>query len=124
MLSIYDFKEQKMLAAPDFWRLTTGFDSFKGVSFVGSFAVIEKELLPRFSQVDLVLGLEDRKTGQQMERSTTSRAGSRSSPPPVPPFLTGLPTGPSASSLPSRTSFTASTSSSRPARSLPSLPVR
>ena len=68
MLSIYDFKEQKMLAAPDFWRLTTGFDSFKGVSFVGSFAVIEKELLPRFSQVDLVLGLEDRKTGQQMEQ--------------------------------------------------------
>lgn len=68
MLRIYDLKNQQMLTKPDFWELTEGFVSFRGVSFVGSFKVIEKELLPRYQQVKLILGMEDRQTGQKMEQ--------------------------------------------------------
>ena len=68
MLRIYDLKNQQMLTKPDFWKLTEGFVSFRGVSFVGSFKVIEQELLPRFQQVKLILGMEDRQTGQKMEQ--------------------------------------------------------
>lgn len=68
MLRIYDLKNQQMLTKPDFWKLTEGFVSFRGVSFVGSFKVIEQELLPRFQQVKLILGMEDRQTDQKMEQ--------------------------------------------------------
>lgn len=61
MLTIYDLKNKVMLNQPDFFNLVEGFDSFKGVSFVGSFKIIEKELMPRFKQIDLILGMEDQK---------------------------------------------------------------
>lgn len=68
MLAIYDLNHHEMLKAPDFWALTDGFTSFRGVSFVGSFKIIEEELLPRFKKVDLILGMEDQQTGQKMEQ--------------------------------------------------------
>lgn len=75
MLRIYDLKNQQMLTKPDFGKLTEGFVSFRGVSFVGSFKVIEQELLPRFQQVKLILGMEDRQTGQKMEQIFSPAAG-------------------------------------------------
>lgn len=68
MLTVYDLKNQQMLQQPNFWDLTTGFDSFRGVSFVGSFKIIENELLPRFKTIKLILGMEDNRTGQKMEQ--------------------------------------------------------
>lgn len=68
MLTIYDLKNNTMLSQPDFFDLVTGFDHFAGVSFVGSFKIIEQKLLPRFKQVDLVLGLEDQRTGQNLNQ--------------------------------------------------------
>lgn len=66
MLSIYDIKQQRMLDQPDFLALIDDYRTFAGVSFVGSFKIIEQELLPRFKQVDLILGMEDRKTGRSL----------------------------------------------------------
>ena len=43
MLTIYDLKNNVMLKQPDFFKLVEGYDSFKGVSFVGSFKIIEKD---------------------------------------------------------------------------------
>jgi hypothetical protein len=68
MLTIYDLKNKVMLNQPDFFNLVEGFDSFKGVSFVGSFKIIEKELMPRFKQIDLILGMEDQKTGKNLDQ--------------------------------------------------------
>lgn len=68
MLTIYDLKNNVMLKQPDFFKLVEGYDSFKGVSFVGSFKIIEKELLPRFNQIDLILGMEDQKTGKNLDQ--------------------------------------------------------
>ena len=68
MLTIYDLKNNVMLKQPDFFKLVEGYDSFKGVSFVGSFKIIEKELLPRFKQIDLILGMEDQKTGKNLDQ--------------------------------------------------------
>lgn len=68
MLTIYDLKNKVMLNQPGFFNLVEGFDSFKGVSFVGSFKIIEKELMPRFKQIDLILGMEDQKTGKNLDQ--------------------------------------------------------
>lgn len=68
MLTIYDLKHNTMLYQPDFFGLINDFDRFSGVSFVGSFKIIERQLLPRFKQVDLVLGLEDQRTGQNLNQ--------------------------------------------------------
>ncbi|MCH3922839.1 phospholipase D family protein [Limosilactobacillus sp.] len=68
MLTIYDLKKQQMLYQPDFFELIKGYDHFAGVSFVGSFKIIEKQLLPRFSQIELILGLEDQRTGQNLNQ--------------------------------------------------------
>lgn len=35
------------------------YDTLSGVSFVGSFKIIEQELLPRFKQIKQILGMED-----------------------------------------------------------------
>lgn len=51
MLTIYDLKNNVMLKQPDFFKLVEGYDSFKGVSFVGSFKIIEKELLPALNRL-------------------------------------------------------------------------
>lgn len=77
MLRIYDLKNQQMLTKPDFWELTEGFVSFRGVSFVGSFKVIEKELLPRYQQVKLILGWRTGKPAKKWNKSSMSRGGSR-----------------------------------------------
>ncbi|WP_270362169.1 hypothetical protein [Limosilactobacillus mucosae] len=45
-----------MLTQPEFFDLTMAYDTLSGVSFVGSFKIIEQELLPRFKQI---LGMED-----------------------------------------------------------------
>lgn len=68
MLSIYDLNNQVMLKDSDFFSLTNGFDTFSGVSFVGSFKILEKELLPRFKNIKLILGMEDQKTGQSLNQ--------------------------------------------------------
>lgn len=57
-----------MLKQPDFFKLVEGFDTFEGVSFVGSFKIIEQELLPRFNQINLILGMEDQKTGKNLNQ--------------------------------------------------------
>lgn len=57
-----------MTPQANFWDLVTGYETFSGVSFVGSFKILEEELLPRFRQVNLVLGMEDRKTGQNLDQ--------------------------------------------------------
>lgn len=57
-----------MLTNPDFFTLLDGFNTFKGVSFVSSFKIIEEELLPRFKQIDLVLGLEDSQTSHRLNQ--------------------------------------------------------
>ena len=68
MLTIYDLKKQTMLTQPEFFDLTTAYDTLSGVSFVGSFKIIEQELLPRFKQIKLILGMEDQKTGQNLNQ--------------------------------------------------------
>lgn len=68
MLSIYDLNNQVMLKDSDFFSLTNGFDTFSGVSFVSSFKILEKELLPRFKNIKLILGMEDQKTGQSLNQ--------------------------------------------------------
>ncbi|MFJ6942236.1 MAG: hypothetical protein ACIRZV_05410 [Limosilactobacillus mucosae] len=45
-----------MLTQPEFFDLTMAYDALSGVSFIGSFKIIEQELLPRFKQI---LGMED-----------------------------------------------------------------
>lgn len=61
MLTIYDLKQQQMLQQPDFMALTKDYDTFYGVSFVGSFKIIEQLLLPNFKTIKLILGMEDQK---------------------------------------------------------------
>lgn len=68
MLTIYDLKHNTMLYQPNFFDLINGFDQFSGVSFVGSFKIIERQLLTRFKQVNLILGLEDQRTGQNLNQ--------------------------------------------------------
>lgn len=57
-----------MLTQPEFFDLTMAYDALSGVSFVGSFKIIEQELLPRFKQIKLILGMEDQKTGQNLNQ--------------------------------------------------------
>lgn len=52
----------------NFKELIKGFKSFKGVSFVGKYKIIEEILLPNFEQVDLILGLEDEKKSVQLHQ--------------------------------------------------------
>lgn len=48
-----------MLTQQEFFDLTMAYDTLSGVSFVGSFKIIEQELLPRFKQIKQILGMED-----------------------------------------------------------------
>ena len=68
MLTIYDLNKQQMLNQPDFFSLLNGYDYFEGVSFVSGFKIIDQELLSRFRQVNLILGLEDQQTSQAMNQ--------------------------------------------------------
>ena len=68
MLTVYDLKNQRMLTQPNFWKLVSGYEQFSGVTFVGSFQIIEKHLLPQFKQVNLILGMEDQRTGQNLNQ--------------------------------------------------------
>ncbi|MBM7635517.1 phospholipase D family protein [Streptococcus saliviloxodontae] len=67
MLIIYDMNQQSVLKIT-FQELLKDYTFFKGVSFVGSFKIIEELLLPQFQQIDLILGMEDGKTGQHLEQ--------------------------------------------------------
>ena len=68
MLTVYDLKNNIMLEQPDFFELVQGYDYFKGVSFVGSFKIIDQKLLPQFKQIDLILGMEDDKTEKNLDQ--------------------------------------------------------
>lgn len=68
MLTIFDLNDRQVVSHPDFFAMLDGYDTFKGVSFVSDFRIIEQELLPRFKQVDLILGLEDQHTAQAMNQ--------------------------------------------------------
>ncbi|MGQ5708718.1 phospholipase D family protein [Lactobacillus sp. PSON] len=68
MLTIYDLNNQKMIEKPDFFELIADYSSFKGVSFVGSFKIIEEKLLPNFRQINLILGMEDSQIGQNLDQ--------------------------------------------------------
>nr|WP_297820563.1 phospholipase D family protein [uncultured Lactobacillus sp.] len=68
MLTIYNLNENQMLERPKFFDLIKKYDTFSGVSFVGSFNIIENLLLPNFQQINLILGLEDRKTGSNLNQ--------------------------------------------------------
>lgn len=68
MLTVYDLKNQRMLTQPNFWKLVSGYEQFSGVTFVGSFQIIEKHLFPQFKQVNLILGMEDQRTGQNLNQ--------------------------------------------------------
>ncbi|WP_076461699.1 phospholipase D family protein [Limosilactobacillus caccae] len=63
MLDILDYTKQELISDADFWNFTgqhiTTPTAFKGVSFVSSIKFIEENLLPRYQQVTLVLGLSD-----------------------------------------------------------------
>lgn len=66
MLDILDYSKQKLISDADFWQFAQthlrNAKEFQGVSFVSSIKFIEKELLPRFEKVTLVLGLSDNGT--------------------------------------------------------------
>lgn len=68
MLTVYDLKNNIMLEQPYFFELVQGYDYFKGVSFVGSFKIIDQKLLPQFKQIDLILGMEDDKTEKNLDQ--------------------------------------------------------
>lgn len=63
MLDILDYPKQKLISDADFWQFAQTHlgdaKEFQAVSFVSSINFIEKELLPRFEKVTLVLGLSD-----------------------------------------------------------------
>lgn len=89
MLTIYDLKHNTMLYQPNFFDLINGFDQFSGVSFVGSFKIIERQLLTRFKQVNLILGLEDQRTGQNLNQFLIFLVKLRNWPQQTKFFLTG-----------------------------------
>lgn len=63
MLEILDNRRQSLLSDVNFWKFIDENiekpTEFNGVSFVSSIKFIEKELLPRFPKVTLILGLTD-----------------------------------------------------------------
>lgn len=63
MLEILDNRRQSLLSDADFWKFIDENiekpTEFNGVSFVSSIKFIEKELLPRFPKITLILGLTD-----------------------------------------------------------------
>lgn len=81
MLEILDRQQEKLIDNADFWdfvskKLEKPTD-FKGVSFVSSIKFIEKELLPRFERVTLILGLSDNgadSVGKRMRQLTNRTA--------------------------------------------------
>ena len=64
-LEILNHTDQKLISNADFWQLvdfqreSNKFSEFKGISFVSNIKFIEKNLLPRFDQITLILGLTD-----------------------------------------------------------------
>lgn len=65
MVLIYDINQQQELSET-FLEVVKPYKHFKGVSFVGSFKVLE-EILGQFETVSLILGMEDTQTGQNLD---------------------------------------------------------
>ena len=67
-LEILNRTDQKLIPNANFWQLLdkqrelNTFSEFKGISFISNIKFIEKNLLPRFDQVTLILGLTDNGT--------------------------------------------------------------
>lgn len=61
MLEIFDITKQQYTQNANFWELIDKyeFDTFNGISFVSNLHFVEKYLLPRFKQINLILGLSD-----------------------------------------------------------------
>lgn len=63
MLDILDYTKQELISDADFWKFASEHlekpTEFRGVSFVSSIKFIEKQLLPRYDKVTLILGLSD-----------------------------------------------------------------
>lgn len=64
MVAIYDIKTQAPISA-NFKELTEGYESLQAISFVASFSTIDKQLLPQFKQIQLILGKEDSATASR-----------------------------------------------------------
>lgn len=64
MVAIYDIKTQAPIDA-DFKELIEGYESLQAISFVASFSTIDKQLLPQFRQIQLILGKEDSATASR-----------------------------------------------------------
>ena len=64
MVAIYDIKTQAPIGA-NFKELTEGYESLQAISFVASFSTIDKQLLPQFQQIQLILGKEDSATASR-----------------------------------------------------------
>lgn len=61
MVEIFDIKNTQYRPDSNFWSLCDlqKFDTFNGISFVTNLKFIERYLIPRFKQINLILGLSD-----------------------------------------------------------------
>lgn len=61
MLEIFNINKNQYIQDADFWETVDkyDFDTFNGISFVSNLHFVEKYLLPRFKQINLILGLSD-----------------------------------------------------------------
>lgn len=64
MVAIYDITTKAPIDA-DFKELIEGYESLQAISFVASFSTIDKQLLPQFQQIQLILGKEDSATASR-----------------------------------------------------------
>lgn len=79
MVEVFDLNKNKYVPNADFWQLCDlqQFDTFNGISFVSNLNFVERFLLPRFKQINLILGLSDNgknPIGQFMEGILEKRA--------------------------------------------------
>lgn len=61
MLELFDINKNQYIQDANFWETVDkyDFDTFNGISFVSNLQFVEKYLLPRFKQINLILGLSD-----------------------------------------------------------------
>lgn len=61
MLELFDINKNQYIQDANFWETVDkyDFDTFSGISFVSNLHFVEKYLLPRFKQINLILGLSD-----------------------------------------------------------------
>lgn len=61
MVEVFDLNKNEYKEDANFWQLCDlqNFDTFNGISFVSNLRFVERFLLPRFKQVNLILGLSD-----------------------------------------------------------------